>query len=160
MQKCRGDNQAAQEERRVVEQRKQALEETKARRKEADETAEAEGAVLDALIEKLRNGDVVRRRNKQRLSDKSSPAVDGPVSPGNETAVMALDMLTRLQNDGFIVPPSPTVNALSQKRRKRRTERASGRETPTSPLSLEVFGELAENSQDPEQEGSESNFLQ
>lgn len=143
-----------------MEKRKQALEETKARRREADETAEAEGAVLDALLEKLRNGDVVRRRNKQRPSDKSSPAVDAPASPGNETAVMALDMLTRLQNDGFIVPPSPTINALSQKRRRRRTERASGRETPTSPLSLEVFGEMLENGQDPEQEGSESNFLQ
>jgi cytokinesis protein len=55
---------------------------------------------------------------------------------------MALDMLARLQSDGFIVPPSPTLNALSQKRKTRRRERSlgrgltNGRETPTSPLSV------------------------
>lgn len=135
------------------------MEETKARRREADEAAEAEGDVLDALLEKLRNGDVVRRRNKRQPADKPSQVVDAHASPGNETAVLALDMLTRLQNDGFIVPPSPTINALSQKRRRRRTDRGSGRETPTSPLSLEVFDESAENGKDRDQEGSESNFL-
>lgn len=115
-----------------------AIEENKAQKQAAEENNDT--GAMDALLEKLRNGDNPRRRGKRHAGAKASPLTLGvTTSPGNETAVMALDMLTRLQKDGFIVPPSP--NPLAQKRTRRRTERSTtnnGRETPTSPLITEM----------------------
>lgn len=119
------------------------MEEARANRKDKAEQNEEEGAIMDALLEKLRNGDTVRRR---RRGPGERPAItlnDGAAQPGNETAVMALDMLQRLQSDGFIPPPTPTTNTLNQKYKRRRTEKSfsvsgSSSPMPSSPLATDV----------------------
>ncbi|KAG2020617.1 cytokinesis protein sepA [Coprinopsis cinerea AmutBmut pab1-1] len=142
--KCKADNLAFMEQKNALEKRKQMMEEAKQNRQKIVEVNEAEGAIMDALLEKLRNGDTVRRRHKRTPGEKPAGLTltnDPSAHPGNETAVMALDMLARLQSDGFIVPPTPTTNTLNQKRRRRRTERSqSGPASPlpSSPLAVEV----------------------
>lgn len=62
------------------------------------------------------------------------------LTPGNDPTVIARDMLARLQSDGFVASPSPTM-ATHQRRRRRRTERAlpNEKEIPNSPLTTEIL---------------------
>lgn len=147
--KCRFDNQAFAEQKSALEKRKLMMEEARANRKEKSEQNEEEGAIMDALLEKLRNGDTVRRRRRPG----ERPAItlnDGPAEPGNETASMALDMLQRLQSDGFIPPPTPTTNTLNQKYRRRRTEKSfsvtgPSSSLPSSPLATDMSSSFYES---------------
>jgi len=63
------------------------------------------------------------------------------LTPGNSndpTVVVARDMLARLQSDGFVAPPSPTMST-HQRRRRRRTERGLEKEISNSPLATEIL---------------------
>jgi len=60
------------------------------------------------------------------------------LTPGNDPTVVARDMLARLQSDGFVPPPSPTMST-HQRRRRRRTERGLEKEIPNSPLATEIL---------------------
>jgi cytokinesis protein len=79
--------------------------------------------VLDTLLEKLRNGDTVSRRNRRnRSGNENRPSVPQSLNLDGETpaaADVARDMLARLQSDGFVTPASPTV-PVAQRRRRRR----------------------------------------
>lgn len=79
--------------------------------------------VLDTLLEKLRNGDTVTRRNRRNRSGNEQRAVPQSLNLDGETpaatADVARDMLAALKSDGFVTPASPTV-AVAQRRRRRR----------------------------------------
>lgn len=87
---------------------------------------EEDHAVLDNLLEKLRNGDTVNRRaGRARRAAENRPAVpsslsaDGTPAPDvNDTADVARDMLARLQSDGFQTF-TPTSGPKRQTRRRR-----------------------------------------
>lgn len=139
------------EEKLAVEKRKQAMEENKAQRLKAQESSgvdEESNAVLDNLLQMLRNGESIRKGKKQTRHDRSRPSV--PITLNLETgeqtgdaADVARDMLARLQSDGFVMPPSPLPpSTSSQRRERRRRERPtlqSEREIPPSPLSTEIL---------------------
>lgn len=146
--KCKADNQTAAEEKSAFEKRRAAMEENKANRQKALESASVvEGDdVLETLLDKLRNGDIVGRRTARRrpvAETRSSalPTLTVDATLRHDTIDIARDMLARLQSDGFVAAPpaSPTV-AATQRRRRRRTERGLGseREMPGSPLSTEI----------------------
>lgn len=148
MQKCRADNQTALEEKLAVERRKQALEETKAQRQKAMESSaidEESNTVLDNLLQKLRNGESIRKNKGPGRQVKPHPPIPITLNleSGNQTgdaADVARDMLARLQSDGFVTAPLPS--ARSQRRERRRRERPSlrgEREVPPSPLAVEIL---------------------
>lgn len=124
------------------------MEENKANRQKALESASVVDGddVLETLLDKLRNGDIVGRRTARRrpvgeTRSSTPPTVTVDATLGHDTIDIARDMLARLQSDGFVAAPpaSPTVGA-TQRRRRRRTERGLGseREIPGSPLSTEI----------------------
>ena len=135
LQKCKVDNQSILEERLAMEKRKQAAEEAKLNREKAKEEAAAEDAentaVLDTLLDKLRNGDNIgRKARRTRPSVTSRPAAPLDLSAasllvsgtGNETVDLARDMLARLKSDGFDALPatSPTAPTAPRRRSRRR----------------------------------------
>jgi len=137
------ENQTAADEKVALEKRRQAQEESRANRQKAldSEPANEDSDVLDALLQKLRNGDTVTRRTRRTRPSTDSHAV--PLSStlegtsiGSTTADIARDMLAQLQSQGFVTPALPTV-AVSQRRRRRRTETASG-DNSGSPLVTEI----------------------
>jgi cytokinesis protein len=137
-----------------MEKRKQAAEEAKANRAKAREAASAEddenSAVLDTLLEKLRNGDNVgRRARRARTGAGSRPSVplnldtDSLLSAGktgSDTADIALNMLAQLKSNGFeaITPGSPTASSVPNRRTRRRPSTSAFRgiteELEESPL--------------------------
>jgi cytokinesis protein len=116
----------------AADKRRQAAEDAKAVRKKAIDRAQAqsteEATMLDDLLEKLRNGDNVGRRARQRtragVSAPETLPVDTPV-PFNpsmitlDTAGLAQNMLAALKSDGFemFVPTSPTTPTRRHRRR-------------------------------------------
>jgi cytokinesis protein len=131
LQKCKGDNLTAAEERKAQEKRKQAAEETRANRQKAlDASATLENedtSVLDNLLEKLRNGDTVGRKARRARPTQDNPGnvsfgitADGSIL-GNDTADIARDMLARLKSDGFeaFAPPLSPPTATPRTRRRR-----------------------------------------
>lgn len=141
--KCQVENQTAADEKLALEKRKQAQEENRINRQKAldSEPANEDSDVLDALLQKLRNGDTVGRRTR-----RTRPSVDSRVVPlsfalegspaGDTTADIARDMLAQLQSQGFVTSASSSMVAASQRRRRRRTETAS--ENSGSPLVTEI----------------------
>ena len=140
LQKCKGDNLTAAEERKAQEKRKQAAEETRANRQKAlDASATLENedtSVLDNLLEKLRNGDTVGRKTRRARPTQDNPrnvpfsiTADGSIL-GNDTADIARDMLARLKSDGFeaFAPPLSSPTATPRTRRRR-----TGVASPRSP---------------------------
>lgn len=137
------ENQTAADEKLALEKRKQAQEENRINRQKAldSEPANEDSDVLDALLQKLRNGDTVGRRTR-----RTRPSVDSRVVPlsfalegspaGDTTADIARDMLAQLQSQGFVTSASSSMVAASQRRRRRRTETAS--ENSGSPLVTEI----------------------
>ncbi|KAJ3504871.1 hypothetical protein NLJ89_g7714 [Agrocybe chaxingu] len=156
--KCKVENQTAAEERLALERRKQALQEHKAhRQKEAiAEKTEDEGA-LERILDNLRNGDPIRSR-RRRTADKPRPTStfvhDSANAIADTSSFNAQLMLARLQSDGFVAPPSPTVPT---QRRRRRMEKLSDsdRDGPTSPLVSEIVevneDEMSETADDSSQ---------
>jgi len=146
--KCKQENLTAAEEKRALERRKQAIEETKANRQNELEGAapDEDHNALERLLDTLRNGDTITRKARRRRPrpEKNSTAIANltldELTPGNDTTVIARDMLARLQSDGFVPPPSPTVST-HQRRRRRRIERAlqSEKDIPNSPLAIEIL---------------------
>ena len=116
------------------EKRKQAQEELKATRERARAEASAQEtedtSILDNLLEKLRNGDSVgrKRRDRQKI-DRRGPTAPLDLNPenllasgtGNDTADLARDMLARLKSDGFdtTTPTSPTSSGPPRRSRRR-----------------------------------------
>jgi cytokinesis protein len=143
------ENQTAADEKLALEKRKQAQEESRVNRQKilASEPTNEDSDVLDALLQKLRNGDTVNRRTR-----RTRPSADGRAVPlsvtldgssaGDTTADIARDMLAQLQSQGFVTPASQTV-AASQRRRRRRTETASS-DNLGSPLVTEIHDEIQE----------------
>jgi len=130
-----------------------AIEATKANRQKELETSapDEDDNALDRLIENLRNGETITRKSRRRRTggEKNSTRTASLTldlsTPGNDTTVIARDMLARLQSDGFVAPPSPTMST-HQRRRRRRTERAlnNEKEIPNSPLASEILDIEAE----------------
>ncbi|KAH7930908.1 actin-binding FH2 [Leucogyrophana mollusca] len=129
--KCKNDNQTAAEEKMATEKRKQAMAETRLLRQNAQETGpqEEDNAVLDNLLEKLRNGDTVGRRTRRTRPKADAraplPLINTAAAEASSAAPadLARDMLARLKADGFgtSMPLSPT--APTPRRRARwRTE--------------------------------------
>jgi cytokinesis protein len=127
-----------------------AIEATKANRQKELETSapDEDDNALERLIENLRNGDTITRKSRRRRTggEKNSTRTASLTldlsTPGNDTTVIARDMLARLQSDGFVAPPSPTPTmSTHQRRRRRRTERAlnNEKEIPNSPLASEIL---------------------
>ena len=131
------ENQAATEERNAYEKRKKAAEEARNQRTLRTEANDAnDNAVLDTLLQKLRNGDSVGRRSR-RTRAKTGPNVPSTLtllqfngSAGDEdsdtpiVATAALDMLARLKSDGFdaLVPSTPVESSKPSRRRRPRKE--------------------------------------
>lgn len=137
------ENQTAAEEKLALEKRKQAQEESRLHRQKAidSEPVDEDSDVLDALLQKLRNGDTVSRRTRRTRPSTDnrgvplSLSIEG-TSGGDATADIARDMLAQLQSQGFVTPASPAV-AASQRRRRRRAETASS-DNSGSPLVTEI----------------------
>lgn len=143
-----------------MERRKQAAEAAKANRDKAREAAVAEdaenSAVLDNLLEKLRNGDNVGRKARRtrpstgsRSSGPLNLASDGLLASGNDTADLARDMLARLKSDGFdaLISSTPTVPTTPHRRSRRRAPSTSAfqgitEELEGSPLMREALAGL------------------
>lgn len=144
-QKCKNENQTAAEEKLALARRKQALEVTKANRlKETEGAADEDDGALERLIADLRSGDVITRKARRRRSGTQNHSVLVPTEAESltvdDTRFIARDMLARLQSDGFVAPPSPTVSN-QQRRRRRRTERPfeTDKDAPNSPLATEIL---------------------
>lgn len=117
----------------AYEKRKKAAEEARKQRAQRAGTDDAsDNAVLDTLLQKLRNGDSVGRRSRRNRAktDASVPSTPTFV-PSNDAggehdsdtpvvATAALDMLARLKSDGFeaFVPSTP-IDGLKPPRRRR-----------------------------------------
>jgi cytokinesis protein len=127
------------------------MEENKAQRLKAQESSgvdEESNTVLDNLIEKLRNGESIRKGKKPNRQDRprSSVPITLSLETGDQTGDagdVARDMLARLQGDGFVMPPSPLPpSTSSQRRERRRRERPTllgEKEIPPSPLASEIL---------------------
>lgn len=135
--KCKADNQALFEEKVAAEKRKQAAEEARLNREKAKEAAgqdDAENtAILDDLLEKLRNGDNVgKKARRTRPTPAARPAAPLDLSAagllaatrGNDTVDLAKDMLARLKSDGFnalgSTSPTSSTTPLPHRRSRRR----------------------------------------
>ncbi|EUC58661.1 RhoA GTPase effector DIA/diaphanous protein, putative [Rhizoctonia solani AG-3 Rhs1AP] len=144
--KCQNDNRAAAEKKIVEEKRRQYAEESRLARQKAREEEVVrdpqDAAILDTLLERLRNGDTIPRKSSSirpiihRLpgslitmgtiaaSDNGSNKVEvhtGAMEPDNATtpadavADKAREMLAELQQAGFGVPSRPmSMGALSR----------------------------------------------
>lgn len=130
------DNQSIAEEREAIERRKNAAEQSRARREQefASMVDYEDTAALDNLLEKLRNGDNVgrkSRRTRARASRSSAPLTLSTdhlpeSSNGTDTVDIARDMLARLKSDGFeaVTPTSPVPGSVRRSRRARQTNTA------------------------------------
>lgn len=161
LQKSQSENRAAQQEREALERRRKAAEEAKASRPfritEGDVSNTGDNAVLDNLLEKLRNGDSVGRKSRRnrRTKDKQlgqgesitngkvgdAPELGEP-NNGDKTVDLARDMLAALKSDGFeaFAPGTSTSSTSRSSRRprqRRATEFGQAEEAPVSPSSFD-----------------------
>lgn len=144
MQKCQMDNRTAQEERDAADKRRKAAEEAKANRSTKNAGGAVEGgvdnAVLDTLLEKLRNGDSVGRKSRKnrrvngsaaaprRKSVNEKDAIGAAFEPslpeaGDKTADLARDMLAALKSDGFEAFTPTTASTPGRPGRRSRQRR-------------------------------------
>jgi cytokinesis protein len=110
----------------AAEKRKLAAEDKVNRDRPAEAIENEEAAVLDNLLEKLRNGDVVGRRARRarpsaetRNNLPMSLSLGGSVFETGETAAIAKDMLAQLHSDGFETSPSYKITPTTRRRRRR-----------------------------------------
>jgi len=111
-----------EEEKAAGERRKQQQVEMKAAKAQADAEKTQETAMLDSILEKLRNGESVKGRNK-----RSKPSIGARPTPAPLIAMPdfpdARGMLEALQSGGFQpsqVPTSPTKGDRSIRRARLR----------------------------------------
>jgi cytokinesis protein len=96
------------------------------RNKDLDVTENEDVAALDNLLEKLRNGDVVgrRQRRSRRNAESNGPSetlsFDGSTLATGETVEIARDMLAQLKSDGFETSTTATSPVVAARRRRRR----------------------------------------
>lgn len=136
--RCQNDNREIDKEKEAQIRREQATKEFQAARAEAAAARAAEGegdASLDALLENLKNGPIVRRSKKRTpgITPETSPQpADNPDAP----AAKAMDMLAALKTGGLgaFVPPSPRSERLGSGRRR---IRPSGLSISSSAADLE-----------------------
>lgn len=137
-QRCQNDNREIDKEKEAQIRREQATKEFQAARAEAAAARAAEGegdASLDALLENLKNGPIVRRSKKRTpgITPETSPQpVDNPDAP----AAKAMDMLAALKTGGLgaFVPSSPRSERPGSGRRR---IRPSGLSISSSAADLE-----------------------
>lgn len=120
------DNQTAAEEKFAMEKRKQAMAESRLQRQIAQEQSipREEEAVLDNLLEKLRNGDATARKTRRAWPSRpeGTPLVSLITDSTADTANLAQNMLAALKAGGFSLvasPSSPTSTAPRRRTRKR-----------------------------------------
>jgi cytokinesis protein len=112
-----------------MEKRKRAMAESRMHRQNAQEhpdPQEEDNAVLDNLLERLRNGDTMGRkaRRTRPTRPEGRPVVPLIATNGtDDTANVAQDMLAALKANGFgpglALPSSPTSTAPRRKTRRR-----------------------------------------
>jgi len=139
--KCKLQNQTIAEQKLSLERRRQAHEENRSnRQKEQEAMAEDEhDGALEKLLTDLRNGDTITRKVRRRRAGPENPLASIPLNLEGSNK-LALDMLARLQSDGFEpITPSPIV-ATPHRRLRRRTERTFDSEemSTSSPLAFEI----------------------
>ncbi|KAH0830475.1 hypothetical protein J3R83DRAFT_1923 [Lanmaoa asiatica] len=148
--KCMMDNQTAAEEKLAMEKRKQAMAESRLHRQNAQEQSgprEEDNAVLDNILEKLRNGDTIGRKARRTRPTKpeGKPSVSLITNGTADTAHIAQNMLAALQADGFVngppsLPSSPTSTAPRRRTRRRTQGLASGAGDSHSEVASPVVG--------------------
>lgn len=174
LQKCQSENQSAAEEKAVAEKRRQHAEESRAARQKAREEETVrdpqDAAILDTLLERLRNGDTMPRKARRtrpsvhrlpaaltltgnaagsesalsELGANGGPRSDDGIAPVEVVADRAKDMLAELQQAGFGAPaPSPgLMGTLPRAPRAGSTRRARARaEARASASNLRVLAE-------------------
>ncbi|KAG9102155.1 hypothetical protein FS749_014934 [Ceratobasidium sp. UAMH 11750] len=135
--KCQSENQAMAEVKAAAEKRQQQAEESRiAREKAREEEAPhdpQDAAILDSLLERLRNGDTMPRKARRtrpsvhrlpanlllagksvssegaisEMGENGGPTTpDGSIAPAEVVVDRAKDMLAQLQQAGFGAPPS------------------------------------------------------
>ncbi|ELU44993.1 RhoA GTPase effector DIA/Diaphanous [Rhizoctonia solani AG-1 IA] len=157
--KCQTDNRTAAEEKVVAEKRRQYAEESRLARQKAREEETVrdpqDAAILDTLLERLRNGDTMPRTRKSRRTRPSVhrlPAAltmagsttvsegalsgigdnagamksDDAIAPAEVVADKAKDMLAELRQAGF-GGPLPSPNSMGTLPRSSRTGGGSTR---------------------------------
>lgn len=131
-----------------MEKRKQAMAVSRLNRQNAQEQAgprEEDNAVLDNLLEKLRNGDTIGRKARRARPSKSEgkPHVSLITNGTADTAHIAQNMLAALQADGFgpaSLPSSPTSTAPRRRTRRRAQGLASEAGDSHSEVASPVVG--------------------
>lgn len=119
------ENQTAAEEKLAMERRKQAMAESRSHRQNAQEQSgpQEDNAVLDNLLEKLRNGDTIGRKARRARPIPEVKSTVSLVTNGTaDAAHIAQNMLLALQADGFdpaSLPSSPTSTAPRRRGRRR-----------------------------------------
>lgn len=141
------DNQTAAEERLAMERRKQAMAESRSHRQNAREQSgpQEDNAVLDNLLEKLRNGDTIGRSKARRARpiQEAKSAVSLTTDGNGDPAHLAQNMLLALQADGFdtaSLPSSPTSTAPRRRTRRRAQALASEAGDSQSEIASPVVG--------------------
>lgn len=138
--KCRTDNRSAAEEKQATERRKQAMAESRTQRKNAQRPVvdEEDDGVLDNLLDKLRNGDSIVRRDRKNRKPDTKLAL--PLLDTVTVSDKAKGMLAQLKADGFdaSLPPSPNFTAPRRRVRKRVPETLSEAGESRTDLTLAV----------------------
>jgi cytokinesis protein len=121
------DNQSFAEQKAAADRRKQQVEDAKAARVKAVNTATEDSTMLDSLLEKLRSGESVKgRTGKTRRGERQKPGPSPLTLPDasvGDTADIAKGMLAALKSDGFdptSMPSSPTSKAEYTRSRRAR----------------------------------------
>ncbi|KAI6094051.1 hypothetical protein EDD16DRAFT_1529492, partial [Pisolithus croceorrhizus] len=138
--KCRTDNRSAVEEKQATERRKQAMAESRIQRQNGQRSVadEEDDGVLDNLLDKLRNGDSIVRRDRKNRKPDARLAL--PLLDTVTVSDKAKGMLAQLKADGFdaSLPPSPNFTAPRRRVRKRVPETLSEAGESRTDLTLAV----------------------
>lgn len=120
------DNQTAAEEKLAMEKRKQAMAESRLHKQNTHQEQSApreDHAVLDGILDKLRNGDAIGRKTRRRPTKPENRPLVSLITDGTaDAALTAQNMLAALQADGFgpaSLPSSPTSTAPRRRARRR-----------------------------------------
>ncbi|KAI6038969.1 hypothetical protein EDC04DRAFT_3112644 [Pisolithus marmoratus] len=138
--KCKADNRSAAEEKQATERRKQAMAESRKQRLNDQRSVadEEDEGVLDNLLDKLRNGDSIVRRDRKIRKPDTKPAL--PVLDTSTISDKAKGMLAQLKADGFdaSLPASPNFTAPRRRARRRVPETLSEAGESQTDLTLAI----------------------
>lgn len=137
MQKCKAENISAAEEKAAADRRRQYADELRATRAQNTNNP-PEGRAredMDTLLDKLRAGDAVGKKNRRNRSAGRQQSISGAlrIAPqvtgggSGEAAEIAKDMLAALKKDGSnATPPGTASNVSSSQVTKPRRSRLRG----------------------------------